>query len=366
MSDRTRPPFRADHVGSLLRPKELLKAREDREAGRITTVELHAIEDEAVRKVVQMQEDIGLQGVTDGEYRRHDWVVDFKYQLGGVEQLGNVIKVPFEGEDGKFDWQFIEYRVDKLHLDHVIFENDFRFLKAATKATAKITLPSPSMMHYPAGRGIDRTVYPDMEVFYADLAAVYAKQIDGLASLGCTYLQLDDTSLAFLNDPRRRAMIGEDGERQHLRYIDLFNASTAGRPAGMAICTHLCRGNYKSGWMASGSYEHVSEALFNGLNVDGFFLEFDDERSGGFEPLRFVPKGKMVVLGLVTTKKPRLESKDMLKRRIDEAAKFVPLDQICLSPQCGFASTSEGNALTIDEEIAKLRLVVETAREVWG
>ena len=366
MSDRARPPFRADHVGSLLRPKELLKAREDREAGRITTVELHAIEDEAVRKVVQMQEDIGLQGVTDGEYRRHDWVVDFKYQLGGVEQLGNVIKVPFEGEGGKFDWQFIEYRVDKLHLDHVIFENDFRFLKAATKATAKITLPSPSMMHYPAGRGIDRTAYPDMEVFYADLAAVYATQIDGLASLGCTYLQLDDTSLAFLNDPRRRATIGEDGDRQHLRYIELFNAATAGRPAGMAICTHLCRGNYKSGWMASGSYEHVSEALFNGLNVDGFFLEFDDERSGGFEPLRFVPKGKMVVLGLVTTKKPRLESKDMLKRRIDEAAKFVPLDQICLSPQCGFASTSEGNALTIDEEIAKLRLVVETAREVWG
>ena len=228
MSDRARPPFRADHVGSLLRPKELLKAREDREAGRITTVELHAIEDEAVRKVVQMQEDIGLQGVTDGEYRRHDWVVDFKYQLGGVEQLGNVIKVPFEGEGGKFDWQFIEYRVDKLHLDHVIFENDFRFLKAATKATAKITLPSPSMMHYPAGRGIDRTVYPDMEVF-------------------------DDTSLAFLNDPRRRATIGEDGDRQHLRYIELFNAATAGRPAGMAICTHLCRGNNNSGWIAPGS-----------------------------------------------------------------------------------------------------------------
>lgn len=366
MSARTRPPFRADHVGSLLRPKELLQAREDREAGRIGAEELRAIEDEAVRKVVKMQEDIGLQGVTDGEYRRHDWVVDFKYQLGGVEQLGNVIKVPFEGEDGKFDWQFIEYRVGKLHLDHIVFESDFRFLRETTRATAKITLPSPSMMHYPAGRGIDREVYPDMEDFYADLAAVYAKQIDGLGKLGCKYLQLDDTSLAFLNDPRRRAMIGEEGDRQHLRYIDLFNAATAGRPADMAICTHLCRGNYKSGWMASGSYEHVSEALFNGLNVDGFFLEFDDERSGGFEPLRFVPKGKMVVLGLVTTKRPQLESKDLLRRRIDEAAKFVPLDQLCLSPQCGFASTSEGNALTIDEEIAKLRLVVETAREVWG
>jgi len=366
MAARTKPPFRADHVGSLLRPKELLKARDDCEAGRISKQELRAIEDEAVRKVVKMQEDIGLQGVTDGEYRRHDWVVDFKYQLGGVEQLGNVIKVPFEGEGGKFDWQFIEYRVDKLSLDHVIFADDFRFLKSAARATAKITLPSPSMMHYPGGRGIDPKAYPDMEEFFSELAAVYAKQIDGLGKLGCTYLQLDDTSLAFLNDPKRRAMLGENADKQHLRYIKLFNDATARRPADMAICTHLCRGNYKSGWMASGSYEHVSEALFTGLNVDGFFLEFDDERSGGFEPLRFVPKNKMVVLGLVTTKKPRLESKDLLKRRIDEAARFVPLDQICISPQCGFASTSEGNALTIGEEIAKLRLVVETAQEVWG
>ena len=366
MPARTKPPFRADHVGSLLRPKELLQAREDREAGRITAEQLRAIEDKAVRAVVKMQEDLGLQSITDGEFRRHDWVVDFKYQLGGVEKLGNVIKVPFEGEQGKIDWQFVEYRVDKLSLDHCIFGDDFKFLKSVTKATPKLTLPSPSMMHWPAGRGIDRKVYPDMEVFYVDLAAVYAKQIDELGKRGCTYLQLDDTSLAFLNDPRRRAAAGPDGDKQHLRYIELFNAATAQRPAGMAICTHLCRGNYKSGWMASGSYEHVSEAMFSGLNVDGFFLEFDDERSGGFEPLRFVPKGKMVVLGLVTTKKASLESKDLLKRRIGEAAKFVPLEQICLSPQCGFASTSEGNALTIDEEIAKLRLVVETAREVWG
>jgi len=366
MTARTRPPFRADHVGSLLRPKELLRAREDHAAGRISAQQLRTIEDEAVRKVVRMQEDVGLQGVTDGEYRRHDWVVDFKYQLGGVEQLGNVIKVPFEGEDGKFDWSFVEYRVGKLSLDRCIFGDDFSFLKSAARATPKLTLPSPSMMHYPGGRGIDRQVYPDMEVFFADLAAVYAKEIDELGKLGCTYLQLDDTSFALLNDPKRRAMLGDAADRQHLRYIELFNAATAKRPAGMAICTHLCRGNYKSGWMASGSYEHVSEALFTGLNVDGFFLEFDDERSGGFEPLRFVPKGKQVVLGLVTTKKPQLESKDMLKRRIDEAAKFVPIEQLCLSPQCGFASTSEGNALSIDEEIAKLRLVVETAREVWG
>jgi 5-methyltetrahydropteroyltriglutamate--homocysteine methyltransferase len=286
MAARTKPPFRADHVGSLLRPKELLKAREDFEAGRISADRLREVEDRAVRDVVKMQEDIGLQGVTDGEFRRHDWVVDFKYQLGGVEKLGNVINVPFEGDDGKFDWKFIEYRVDKLSLDRTIFGDHFKFLKDTTKNTAKITLPSPSMMHYPAGRGIDRKVYPDMEVFFADLAAVYRKQIDGLAKLGCTYLQLDDTSLAFLNDPKRRAMIGEGAETQHLRYIQLFNDATSKRPADMAICTHLCRGNYKSGWMASGSYEHVSEALFNGLNVDGFFLEFDDERSGGFEPLR--------------------------------------------------------------------------------
>jgi 5-methyltetrahydropteroyltriglutamate--homocysteine methyltransferase len=205
-----------------------------------------------------------------------------------------------------------------------------------------------------------------MEEFLHDVARVYAAQIDGLAKLGCEYLQLDDTSLAFLNDPRRRAMLGDNAERQHLRYIELFNASIAGKPAGMTICTHLCRGNFKSGWMAEGSYEHVAEALFSQLDVDGYFLEYDDARSGGFEPLRFVPKGKMVVLGLVTSKKAALESKDLLKRRIDEAARFVPLDQLCLSPQCGFASTSEGNELTIEEEMAKLRLVVETAREVWG
>jgi 5-methyltetrahydropteroyltriglutamate--homocysteine methyltransferase len=366
MAARTKPPFRADHVGSLLRPQSLLKAREDRAAGRISASELRTIEDDSVRAVVKMQEDVGLQGVTDGEFRRTDWVIDFKYQLGGVTKLDNVIKVPFEGEHGRIDWQFVEYRVDELSLDRCIFGEDFKFLKSVAKATPKLTLPSPSMMHYPGGRGIDRKVYPDMEKFFADLADVYAKQIGWLGELGCTYLQLDDTSLAFLNDPKRRAMLGEGAEKQHLRYIELFNASIARKPAGMSICTHLCRGNYRSAWMAAGGYEHVADALFNGLNVDGFFLEYDDERSGGFEPLRFVPKGRMVVLGLVTTKKPLLESKDLLKRRIDEASKFVPLDQICLSPQCGFASTSEGNELSIDDEIAKLRLVVETAREVWG
>jgi 5-methyltetrahydropteroyltriglutamate--homocysteine methyltransferase len=366
MTARTKPPFRADHVGSLLRPKKLLQAREDHASGRISAAELRATEDDAIRDVVKLQEDVGLQGVTDGEFRRHDWVVDFKYQLGGVTKLDKVIKVPFDSEQGKIDWSFVEYRVDKLSLDHCIFGEDFKFLKSVAEATPKITLPSPSMMHYPGCRGIDRNSYPDMEIFFDDLAKVYAKQIDMLGEQGCTYLQLDDTSLAFLNDPKRRAMIGEGAEKQHHRYIELFNASIANKPANMSICTHLCRGNYRSAWMAAGGYEHVADALFNGLNVDGFFLEYDDERSGGFEPLRFVPKGKMVVLGLVTTKRPALESKDLLKRRVEEASKFVRLDQICLSPQCGFASTSEGNELTIDEEAAKLRLVVETAREIWG
>jgi 5-methyltetrahydropteroyltriglutamate--homocysteine methyltransferase len=367
MTVRTKPPFRADHVGSLLRPAELLQARKNRADGRLSAAKLREIEDKAIRATVKMQEDIGLQGVTDGEYRRIDWFMDFKYAIGGIEKLDEVVKVPFATDGGKVDFEFVAYRVaEKIRLDEVIFADDFRFLRSVTKATPKLTIPSPSMMHYPAGRGIDRAVYPDIDEYFDDLARIYNAQIAGLGQIGCTYLQLDDTSLAFLNDSNRRALLGEGAETQHLRYIKLFNASIANKPAGMTICTHLCRGNFKSGWMAEGSYEHVAEALFSQLAVDGFFLEFDDARSGGFEPLRFVPKGKIVVLGLVTTKRPALESKDLLKRRIEEASKHVALDQLCLSPQCGFASTSEGNRLTIDDEIAKLRLVVETARDVWG
>ena len=367
MPARTKPPFHADHVGSLLRPKELLKARADRTAGRISATVLRGVEDAAIHKTIKMQEDIGLQGVTDGEYRRIDWMMDFKYALDGVKKLDEVVKVPFQGAGTDLNFEFVAYSIaGRLGLDHTIFGEDFSFLKSATRATAKQTIPSPSMMHYPAGRGIDRNIYPDVDVFFEDLALVYQREIAGLAALGCTYLQLDDTSLAFLNDPKRRAMIGAGAETMHLRYIKLFNSSIANKPPGMTICTHLCRGNFKSGWMAEGSYEYVAEALFSQLAVDGFFLEYDDERSGDFAPLRFVPKGKMVVLGMVTTKRPALEKKDELKRRIDAAAKYVPLEQLCLSPQCGFASTAEGNALTIDEEIAKLRLVVETAHEVWG
>ena len=366
---RTTPPFRADHVGSLLRPAALLKAREDHAAGRIPADALRRIEDDAITQVVRMQRDLGLQGVTDGEFRRHDWLMDFKLALGGVEKVqAGTVRVAFKSETGGIDWTFVPYKIaSRLHHKGTVFGKDFAFLKSvAGSATPKLTIPSPSMMHYPGGRGIDVAAYPDMEQFFSDLADVYIAEIAALHALGCTYLQLDDTSLAMLNDPARRGAIGQGAETDHLRYIKLINQVIASKPAGMTICTHLCRGNFRSAWLAEGSYEHVAEAMFSELNVDGFFLEYDDDRSGGFAPLRFVPRGRMVVLGLVTTKKAELESKNELKRRIDEAAKHVPLEQLCLSPQCGFASTSEGNLLTVEDEMAKLRLVVEVAREVWG
>jgi 5-methyltetrahydropteroyltriglutamate--homocysteine methyltransferase len=365
-----KPPFRADHVGSLLRPKHLLQARADFGAGRIAATELQALEDAAVRDIVKMQEDVGLQSVTDGEFRRLDWLMDFKYQLDGVTKSdADVVRVPFQTDTGPIDWTFVPYTVSgKIRLKHVIYGEGFAFLKGTTRQTAKLTVPSPSMMHYPGGRGLDRKVYPDLEEFFGDLAAAYRAEVAGLAKLGCTYLQLDDTSLAFLNSAERRKAVGPGGETQHLRYIQLINDSLAGKPADLAVTIHLCRGNFRSAWIpgTDASYDFVAEALFGSLDVDGYFLEYDDRRSGGFEPLRFVPKGKRVVLGLITTKRPQLESKDELKRRIDEAAKFVPLDQLCLSPQCGFSSTQEGNELTAEEQRAKLRLVVETAQDVWG
>ena len=372
MAERTIPPYRADHVGSLLRPAELLHAREQHAAGQLSAEQLRAAEDDAIRGVVKMQEDVGLQSVTDGELRRASWHMDFIYQLGGVKKVQENLTVKFRNDSGTIEFTPAASRVSaKLHLDHTIFADDFTFLRSAvTSATAKLTIPSPSMVHYRGGRSmIDDTVYPDMDGFWADLSAVYAEQISRIAAAGCTYLQLDDTSLAYLNDPEQRAMMagrGEDAEHQHERYIRQINAALAGRPAGLNVTTHMCRGNFRSSWAAEGGYDFVAEALFNGLDVDGFFLEYDDERSGGFEPLRFVPAGKTVVLGLVTTKTGALESKDELKRRVEEASRFVSLDQLCLSPQCGFSSTLEGNSLTHDEQRAKLRLVVETAQEIWG
>ncbi|MEV0235272.1 5-methyltetrahydropteroyltriglutamate--homocysteine S-methyltransferase [Nonomuraea sp. NPDC050786] len=365
---RTSPPFRADHVGSLLRPPTLLTARET-----LTGEALREAEDEAIREVVRRQEEIGLQSATDGEFRRASWHMDFIYQLGGIGQATDEhITVRFHNERGDIEFTPAALRVhDRIKLNEPVFADDFAFLRdTVSTAVPKLTIPSPSMVHYRGGpAAIDPKVYPDIEEFWRDLSAAYAEQVRRIGALGCTYLQFDDTSLAYLNDPAQRAELasrGDDGERMHLRYIKQINAAIAAKPAGMTITTHMCRGNFRSSWAASGGYDFVAEALFSELKVDGFFLEYDDERSGGFEPLRFVPPGKMVVLGLVTTKRGELESKDTLKRRIDEAAKFIDLDQLCLSPQCGFSSTVEGNQLTADEQFAKLRLIVETAQEVWG
>jgi 5-methyltetrahydropteroyltriglutamate--homocysteine methyltransferase len=372
MSRRVSPPFRADHVGSLLRPARLLEARDEFAQGSVTAGELRTIEDEEIVKAIRMQEDVGLQSATDGEFRRATWHMDFIYAIGGVAKAPGNLAVKFHNPSGTIEWTPAALEIgSKLHLDETIFGADFTFLRDhVATAVPKQTIPSPNMVHYRGGpASIDSAIYPDIEEFWADLAATYADEVARLGALGCTYLQFDDTSLAYLNDPAQRAEIaerGEDADHLHLRYIKQINAAVAGKPEGMAITTHMCRGNFRSSWAASGGYDFVAEALFSELNVDGFFLEYDDERSGGFEPLRFVPAGKMVVLGLVTTKRAELESVDALKRRIDEAAKYVPLEQICLSGQCGFSSTVEGNTLTHDEEVAKLRLIVQTAAEVWG
>ena len=370
---RTRPPFRADHVGSLLRPPEVLQARDDFAAGRIEAAELRAIEDNAIRNIIRKQEDVGLQSATDGEFRRASWHMDFIYQLDGITKEPGEIKVKFHNEQGDIEFTPAALHVDgKLGVSQTIFGDDFRFLQeTVTKNVPKLTIPSPSMVHYRSGKAaIDPRVYPDLDSFWADLVAAYREQVRRLGELGCTYLQFDDTSLAYMNDPHQReyiASIGGDPERQHVDYIGHINEALADRPSGMSVTSHSCRGNFRSAWAAEGSWDFVAEALLNELQVDGFFMEWDDERSGGFEPLRFLPKGeKCVVLGLVTTKKGELESKDELKRRIDEAARYAPLEQLCLSPQCGFSSTVEGNELTPDDQWRKLALIVDVAEEVWG
>ena len=371
---RDKPPFRADHVGSLLRPPQLLDARERHAKGEIDDAELRGVEDEAIREVVKLQEDVGLRSATDGEFRRASWHMDFIYQLGGVTKvLDSTLKVQFHNEQGDIEFAPPSMHVDSpIRLEHTIFGDAFEFLKSRTseKQTPKLTIPSPSMVHYRGGRAsIDDSVYPDMDKFWADLVAAYRDEVARLGELGVTYLQFDDTSLAYLNDPKQREHvreIGGDAEHQHEIYIRHINEALAERPEGMSVTTHMCRGNFRSSWVAEGGYDFVAEALFNELEVDGYFMEWDDERSGTFEALRFVPEGKQVVLGLVTTKRPELEDKDTLKRRIEEASKYVDVDQLCLSPQCGFSSTVEGNNLSREDQIAKLRLIVETAEEVWG
>jgi 5-methyltetrahydropteroyltriglutamate--homocysteine methyltransferase len=373
MSARTSPPYRADHVGSLLRPPELLKAREDHAAGRIEDQQLRAAEDEAIRDVVRMQEEVGLKSATDGEFRRATWHMDFIYQLGGIGRADREIHVQFRNEKGVLDWHPAALQVkEKVRLERPIFADHFEFLKsvASDGQTPKLTIPSPSMVHYRGGRAaVDESVYPDLDDFWSDLTSAYADQVEAVHELGCRYLQFDDTSLAYLNDPQQREMIaaqGSDAEHLHEAYIRHINEALASKPDDLAVTTHMCRGNFRSSWVAEGGYDFVAEALFNELGVDGFFMEWDDARSGGFEPLRFVPKGKVVVLGLVTTKRGELEDADLLKRRIEEASRYVDLDQLCLSPQCGFSSTVEGNELSYEQEVAKLRRIVEVAAEVWG
>jgi 5-methyltetrahydropteroyltriglutamate--homocysteine methyltransferase len=369
---RSKPPFRADHVGSLLRPDRLLKARDDFAADRISAEELREVEDDAIRDVVKMQEDVGLQSATDGEFRRASWHMDFIYSLDGITKAEDEMHVQFRNEEGTIEFHPAALKVDgKLGVSETIFGKDFEFLKETVNdVTPKQTIPSPSMVHYRGGAAmIDRDVYADVDEFWSDLTSAYVEEVRRMADLGCTYLQFDDTSLAYLNDPKQREMMkerGEDAEHLHESYIRHLNEALEGRPEGMTVTTHMCRGNFRSSWVAEGGYDFVAEALFNELGVDGFFLEYDDARSGGFEPLRFVPKGKQVVLGLVTTKRGDLEEKDQLKRRIEDATQYVDLDQLCLSPQCGFSSTVEGNLVTYEQEVAKLRLIVETAQEVWG
>ena len=369
---RTKPPFRADHVGSLLRPRELLDARHRRQRNEIPAAELRAIEDRAIRHAVKLQEDIGLQAITDGEYRRKFFHVDFLVQIHGVKETQSQTMVKFRGakQDVNFAPPVLEVTGRLERPKGGISVEDFRYLKSMTNRTARLCIPSPSMLHFRGGRGkVDKKAYPDIDEFFSELARIYREEIADLAKAGCRNIQFDDTNLAYLCDPAHRERvrsIGEDPDKLPSVYAKLISDSLRDRPKDMVAGIHLCRGNFRSAWAAEGSYEIVAESLFNEVDVDAYFLEYDDDRSGGFEPLRFLPKGKMVVLGLVTTKVPNLESKDELKRRIDQAAKFAPLDNLALSPQCGFSSTEHGNDLSEEEEIEKLRLVVETANEVWG
>jgi 5-methyltetrahydropteroyltriglutamate--homocysteine methyltransferase len=371
MSERTKPPFRADHVGSLIRTPELVEARDKRAKGEISEAELKQVQHAAIREVVALQEGLGLHSVTDGEYNRGGWHLDFVLSFANVVQAPSRIPTTFKNEQGATENrpQMVSI-TGKLARPRPIFVEDFRFLKSVTRETAKITIPSPSVMHFRGGReAISQDAYPDMAEFYADLARVYREEIQDLADAGCRYLQLDEVNLAYLCDPHLRsqvqANIGEDPEALTHTYARLINAVIEGRPADMVVGMHLCRGNFQGRWVAEGGYDPVAEVLFNEIGVDGYFMEYDSPRAGSFEPLRFLPRGKTVVLGLVTTKRGQIESKDELKRRIDEAARFAPLEQLCLSPQCGFASGVAGATMAIEDQTRKLELVVETAREVW-
>ncbi len=365
---RTTPPFRADQVGSLLRTSPLKEARAKRERGEITAAQLTEVEDREIEGVIRKQEDVGLQAATDGEFRRSWWHFDFLKGLDGVEGYTTSQGIQFQGVQTRAEGVRVTGKVG--FSGHPMLEH-FRFLKQHTRVAPKMTIPSPSVLHFRGGRaGISQDVYPDLDAFFDDLATAYRKAVRAFADAGCRYLQLDDTVWGYLCSEEQRTQArqrGDDPTRVPEVYARMINTAVAGRPDDMVITTHVCRGNFRSTWISEGGYEPVAEVLFNALNVDGYFLEYDTERAGGFEPLRFLPKGKkQVVLGLITSKTGTLEKKDDVKRRIDEATKLVDVEQLCLSPQCGFASTEEGNVLTEDQQWAKLRTIVELAREVWG
>ena len=362
------PPFRADMVGSLLRTAPLKEARARRERGDIGEEELKAIEDDEIVKIIKKQEDIGLRAVTDGEFRRAFWNYDFLGALDGVEAYLGERKIKFQGLNPKPMMLRVVGPLGTLS-GHPMLEH-FEFVKAHTRVVPKMTIPSPSSLHFRYGRdAVPETIYPDMDHFYGDLGQTYRKTVRAFADQGCRYLQLDEVNFTYLCDPKLRAQVanrGDDPEKLPQIYAGMINAAISDTPPDMTIAMHLCRGNFQSTFVASGGYEPVAEILFNTINVHGYFMEYDSDRAGGFEPLRLVPKGKTVVLGLVTSKSGRLESKGELKRRIEQASQFIPLDQLCLSPQCGFASTEDGNTLSIEEQWAKLARVVEIAKEVWG
>jgi 5-methyltetrahydropteroyltriglutamate--homocysteine methyltransferase len=371
MSTRATPPFRADHVGSFLRPKYLLDAREQAVKGEITREQLRAVEDRAISEIVKFQQDVGLQSITDGEFRRTYFHIDFLQQLGGVK---TDIPVTVRKPDGSEELAPPVMRVvDKVRHVKDIQRADFGYLRSQVAAgmTPKVSIPSPTMLHFRGGRaGISKQHYPELDpMFYDDVAAAYGDELRSLHEAGCHYVQMDDTNMAYLCDEKMREAArqrGDDPNELPHRYAMFINKVVAHKPAGMTLAMHLCRGNFKSTFAAQGNYEPVAEALLAEMHLDAYFMEYDDDRSGDFRPLRYLPKGKTVVLGLVTTKFGEMESKDTLKRRIDEASKFAPLEQLALSPQCGFSSTVHGNNIAVEAQRAKLALVVETAREVWG
>jgi len=367
MAQRTIPPFRADHVGSLLRPAALKEARAKRAKGDISPDALKAVEDREIEKVVRKQEEVGLKLATDGEFRRSWWHFDFYKDLDGVELYQTAAGIHFAGVDTKAESVRVTGRVGFSSHPHV---EHFRFLKARAKVTPKMTIPAPSTLHFRQGRqSISTQIYPDLDGYFDDVAVAYQKAIRAFYDAGCRYLQLDDTAWSMICDPKQREdsrKRGDDPDALPARYTRMTNKALEAKPADMVITMHSCRGNFRSTFIASGGYAFVAEELFGKVNIDGYFLEFDTDRAGGFEPLRHLRGDKRVVLGLVTSKSGRLEPKDEIKRRIDEATKYVPLEQLCLSPQCGFASTEEGNVLAEEEQWAKLRMIVELAEDVWG